>query len=159
MSLVTATRLIHASPETVWALIADVTTVGAWHPSVKTADLLSPEPTGLGATRRCNFYDGTSVIETVTGVEEGRSVHFELSEFSLPMARFEAELTLTATPNGTSQLTFVLDYDLKYGVLGSLMNLLAVRGQMSKLMNNVLAGLDHHLKTGEEIGEGWLAAA
>jgi len=159
MTAVTVTRLVHASPSAVWDIISNVVTVANWHPAVESADLLSASPTGLGATRRCNFYDGTSVVEKVTEVEPGKRVHLVLSEFSLPMTRFEAEIVLSPADGGHTQATFILDYDMKYGVLGKAMSALIVQGQMSKLMNRVIGGLDHHVLTGEVVAADFTVAA
>ena len=51
-----------------------------------------------------------------------------------------------------------MDYDMKWGPLGWLMNVLMLRPIMGKLLASVLAGLDHHLVTGERIEKGWKAA-
>ncbi len=159
MQHVTVTRIVHAEPSTVWGLIADVTAVERWHPSVQTVDLLSERATGLGAARRCNFYDGTSVHEVVTEVEDGKRIRLALSEFSLPMKHFEAEIQLSETRDGKTQVTFVADYEMKFGVLGKAMNALMVRGQMNKLLGSVLAGLDHHAATGRHVGKDFAPAA
>lgn len=159
METLTVTRIVDADPATVWPLIADVTLVQDWHPSVERVDLLSESRTGLGAARRCNFYDGTSVREVITELEEGKRVRVHLSEFSLPMKSFEAELTLRPTDDGKTQVTFKMDYEVKFGIFGKAMNVLMVRGQMSKLLGSVLAGLDHHARTGELVGQDFKAAA
>ncbi|MEM7156242.1 MAG: SRPBCC family protein [Myxococcota bacterium] len=159
MQTVTVTRIVHATPETVWELLADVTAVSQWHPQVATVDLLSTNAVGLGATRRCNFHDGTSVREEVTSVEKGRRLRLTLSEFSLPMKSFEVEVTLTPTSRGQTQVSFEMVYEVKFGIFGRAMNALVVRGQMSKLLNRVLAGLDHHSVTGELIGQDFVASA
>ncbi len=158
MNSVTVTRIVRAPLSEVWAEVSDVTTVVDWHPAVRTVDLLSDRPTGLDAARRCNFHDGTSVVERVVAIEEGRRLKLVLSEFSMPIHRFEAEITLSESSDGT-QVTFVLSYEMKYGVLGSLMNALMVKGQMAKLMGSVLGGLDHHVRTGEIVGADFVAAA
>ncbi|MCO4771110.1 MAG: SRPBCC family protein [Deltaproteobacteria bacterium] len=159
MNSITATRNIPANAATVWALVSDVTTVQAFHPRVQTVDLLSDAATGLGATRRCNFYDGTSVVEVVDSIEEGRRVHLTLSEYDVPMKSFEAAITLKPLTGGQTQVSMILTYSMKFGVLGKLMDVAMVRGQMSKLMNEVLAGMAHHLRTGETVGENTAMAA
>ncbi len=159
MNTVTATRNLAAAPPTVWALVSDVRTVADFHPAVASVDLLSEQPTGLGATRRCNFYDGTSVREEVTELVSERSVHFVLSEFAVPMKQFEATISVNPAAGGGTQVTFELSYEMKFGVLGKLMNAAMVRGQMSKLMSRVLAGMAHHLQTGEAVGEDFVAKA
>ncbi len=159
MNTVTITRNVSADLDTTWAQIADVTAVERWHPAVKTADLLSASATGLGASRRCNFYDGTSVVETVVELRDGESVRLELTEFSMPIKAFEAAISVRPVSDQVTQVTFELDYEMKFGLLGSLMNALVVKGQMSQMINRVLAGLDHHVSTGELIGEDFRAAA
>ncbi len=159
MQTVTVTRIVHAPHSTVWALVADVTSIVKWHPSVASVDLLSPEPTGVGAARRCNFHDGTSVREDVTELVEGERLRLVLTEFKLPMKRFEVDVALTPASNGTTQVTFTMNYEIKFGLLGRAMNALVVRGQMNKLIGTVLAGLDHHSATGEFIDHDFVPAA
>ncbi len=159
MPAVTVTRNLSSPPAAAWTAIADVTKVANWHPKVDRVDLLSESATGLGAARRCNFYDGTSVVERVTDVADGRRVKLELSEFSMPLAHATVEVEITPTASGGTQATFVLDYAMKFGVFGKLMDAVMVRGQMSKMLGSVLAGLDHHLATGDVVGEDFVAAA
>ncbi|MGH1340178.1 MAG: SRPBCC family protein [Nannocystales bacterium] len=159
MQNVTVTRIVHAEIKTVWDLVADVTRVVNWHPSVHRVDLLSENATGLGAARRCNFYDGTSVRETVTELDEGSRLKVVLSEYSLPMKTFEAEIRLQAMADGNTQVTFSMNYEMKFGIFGKAMNALMVRGQMTKLMSSVLSGLDQHGATGEIIGEDFVPKA
>jgi ribosome-associated toxin RatA of RatAB toxin-antitoxin module len=153
------TRRVHASPEAVWALVADVTTIDRYHPSVKSADLLSPAATGVGATRRCNFHDGSDVREEVVEMEEGRRVKLALSEFSLPMKRIEAEFQVAPADDGLADVTFTVSYEVKYGPLGRLLGATVVRKQLRAMTARVVAGLDHHLRTGERVGQDFVEGA
>lgn len=158
MQHVTATRLVPASPEKLWALLSDVTTVARWNPGVASADLLSDRPTGLHAARRCHFYDGSSVREEVVDLTEGRSVRLALSEFSLPMKRLEAEFSVAPSAAGASEVSFTLHYEVKFGAFGRLLGATVMRGELKKMTARVLAGLGHHAATGEEVGKGFVAA-
>ena len=77
------TRIINGSRDQVWDLLTDLTTVIEWHLEVKSVDLLSSNKKGVGATRVSNFYDGTSVKETITAVD-GKHMTLELSDYSFP---------------------------------------------------------------------------
>ncbi|MFT4627943.1 MAG: ribosome-associated toxin RatA of RatAB toxin-antitoxin module [Myxococcota bacterium] len=154
-----AVRVVRASPEAVWAIVSDVTTVAQYHPSVATADLLSASATGLGATRRCNFHDGSSVREEVVDVSEGRRVRLALSEFSVPMKRLEAEISLAPAPGGHTEVTFEIAFVIKGGALGQLMGALVVKRQLDAVAAKVLSGLDHHAATGETVGQDFGAQA
>ena len=56
-------------------------------------------------------------------------------------------------------MTMTMDYDMKYGPLGWLSNVVMLRRILGELLASVLAGLDQHLVTGEHIGENWVAEA
>lgn len=152
MQHVTVTRGVQASPAQVWALISDLTTVDRYHPMVKSVDLLSDEPSGLAASRRCNFHDGSDVREEVVAVEDGERIHISLSEFSMPMKQLEAEWRVASRSDGTTDVTFEISYLMKMGFVGKALGATAVRGKLRKMMSSVLSGLDRHLATGESIG-------
>lgn len=152
-----AVRIIARSPEALWPLVSDVLAVQRWHPSVARAELLSVTSTGLGAARRCHFYDGTNVREEVVTLDEGRRVRMALSEFSVPMTRLEAEFQLTPTAEGQTEVRFGLDYVVKFGPLGRLLGATVMRGQLRKMAAKVLAGLEHHARTGEQVGKDFVA--
>jgi len=154
-----ATRIIHAAPATLWPLIADVTTIDRWSSAVDTVDLLSEKPMGLGAARRCNFYDGSSVREDIVELEETKRVRLRLSEFSVPMKRLEAEISIRPLGEGQSEVSFEMYYEVKWGVLGKMMGATVVRRMMSKVASSSLAGLDHHVSTGEIIGKSFVPRA
>ncbi|MCL1127164.1 SRPBCC family protein [Shewanella surugensis] len=154
MSTVTVTQLFNVDIETVWAQIADVTLISNWHPSVDYADLLSPHASGMGATRRCNFYDGTNVIEEVVNLDrKHHSFSLQIREFKGPINRFDSHWTLRSTPSGATQITVVMDYDMKLSILGAAMNVLMIKGNMAKRLNKLMQALGHHLKTGELIDQ------
>ena len=158
MSTVTVTQLISADIETVWSQIADVTLVENWHPGVARADLLSDSPTGLGATRRCNFYNGTDVVEEIVDLKEHEFL-MEIRDFNGPMKRFESHWSLNSTPAGATQITIKMDYDMKLSILGTALDALLIKGRMSKLLKRVLAGLEHHIVSGETVGKDFAVAA
>ena len=153
-----ATRVIHAPLPHVWTVAADVTTVTRWHPAVADADLLSPHATGLGATRRCHFHDGTNVREEVVEVDEDRRVRLRISEFSAPLVRLEVEITLARTTTNQTQARFALHYQLKGGVLGQLLGATLLRREMSKVANRALAGLGHYTATSEPVTKDFVSA-
>lgn len=155
----TVTRLIDADVETVWNQIKDVALVENWHPAVKYTDLLSDKPTGLGATRRCNFYDGTDVVEEIIALdEESHSLTIEIREFNAPISKFLSHWQVSSTPSGATQITMTNEYEMKFSILGTALNVLVLKGKMPKLMSKVLSGLDAHIVTGEKIGKDFKVA-
>jgi len=157
MSQLSATTVVHAPIDRVWQTVADVGTIAEWHPGVAHSPVLTANRTGLGATRRIELYDGGTVVEEVTSLDEGRSVTVTMSEHAMPLSHGTATFEVEADGNDRTRVTMMMDYQMKYGPFGWLMNVLMLRRIMRKLLASVLAGLGHHLVTGEHIGQNWVA--
>lgn len=91
-----------------------------FNPLVETSPLLSQEKTGLDSTRKCNFYDGTSVTEKLVAFEEGKSLKMERPDMSMPIKSGFATMTITKIDDTTSQVELKMDYVMKYGPLGKI---------------------------------------
>ncbi len=159
MSQLSSTATVHAPLARVWSTLNDVGTIAQWHPGVERSPVLSANPTGLGAARRVELYDGTSVVEEVTSLDDGRALTVTMSEYTMPLSRGAAMFEVEADGDGRTLVTMTMDYKMKYGPLGWLMNVLLMRPVMGKLLASILSGLDHHLVTGEHIGKDWVPAA
>ncbi len=153
MSQLSSTKAVQAPLARVWETIADVGTIAEWHPGVERSPVLSAHRTGLGAVRRVELYDGTSAVEEVTSLDEGRSLTVTMSEFSMPLSRGAATFEVEADGDERTLVTMTMDYEMKYGPLGWLMNAVMLRPIIGKLLASVLSGLDHHLVTGDHIGQ------
>lgn len=156
MQSVTARRQMPVGPQVLWPLIADVTQIEHWHFNIAKVDLLTGNATGVGAARRCNFYDGTSVREDVVAVEDGKKVRVELSEFSVPMKHIELEIVLEGQSDTTTEVVLTLRYVMKFGPIGKVLGATAVRKQLTGVANKLLAGLQHFAQTGQDVGKGFI---
>ena len=159
MSQLSSTKAVRAPLTRVWETIADVGTIAAWHPGVERSPVLSDHRTGLGAVRRVELYDGTSAVEEVTSLDEGRSLTVTMSEFSMPLSRGAATFEVEADGDERTLVTMTMDYEMKYGPLGWLINAVMLRPIIGKLLASVLSGLDHHLVTGDHIGQNGVTAS
>jgi len=158
MSQLSKTAIVRAPVARVWETLADVGTIAAWHPGVERSPVLSTNRTGMGAVRRVELTDGSSAVEEVTLLEEGRSLTVTMSEHTMPMSRGAATFAVEADGDESTRVTMTMDYEMKYGPLGWLMNAVMLRPILGKVFSSVLAGLDHHLVTGEHIDKNWKAA-
>lgn len=152
MSNLSKTIIIEAAPERVWAILKDFGGVHRWHPKVESSPLTGARNEGLGAGRVCNFYDGTSVREQIVEYRDGESMRVELSEFSMPLHRAEARLALRVLGQSRTEVTFSMDYDVKFGPLGWVMNSLMMQPMLAKMFEQILESLRHHVITGELVG-------
>lgn len=159
MQAATTSRTVSAGLTALWPLIADVRQIANWHPSIASVDLLSSNPTGLSAARRCNFKDGTSVREEVTDLADGKRIRFRLSEYSVPMKRLEVEFETSPVSNQATNVTLTLHYVVKFGIVGRLLGATVMRRELTKMAGRMLDGLVAHAAAGSEMAFGAKATA
>lgn len=155
MNSIISKRIINADIDTIWSHIEDVTLIENWHPGVDNTEQLSVNKIGVGAIRRCNFYDGSEAVEEIISVTDNYQIKINIREFKAPMSRFISTWQLVKTKQGKTEITVVTEYKMKFGLVGRIMDKLFIRHKMPKLFDKVLAGLDHHVITGQRIEKGF----
>lgn len=146
---VSRTRLVHASLAPTWAAVSKMDAVADWHPNVARSRVLTRND-GVDASRRVEFHNGTSVVETVTQQDERKFVTMDLLE--APLLK-KAVVTIRTEPKSDqeTEVTFSVDYDVKYGPIGWLMGTLMLKRGFRKIFGVSLGGLAYHLETGEMV--------
>ncbi len=158
MTTVATTKEIAAPASSIWSVLADFGGVHRYHPRVAKSPLLSDENSGVGAKRRCEFYDDTSIVEEVTSWDEGRGFTVELSEISMPLKNVTARIGVEERGADRAAVTIEMTYTPKFGPVGWLMDRMMIRRMMPKMFASVLRGLEDHVRTGQEIGEDGILA-
>jgi hypothetical protein len=139
---------IEAPADRVWAVLGRFMHIDDFHPRVSRVDVLSDATAGVGACRRCHFRDGTSVVEKVIDWQDGRSYRAELSEFSLPLRKAIATLSVEPVDAERSRAKMSLDYEVKFGPIGWLMGRTMMSRMMGRLFLIVLRGLEERVVRG-----------
>ncbi|HEO64534.1 MAG TPA: SRPBCC family protein [Spirochaetes bacterium] len=139
-----------------WDALSQFDQIHLFHPMVDKASLLSSKNQGVGAKRRCDFYDKSSLVEEIQEWVDGKSYTVKLTEISA-MPIKEAEATISLEPLGSDRTTasFEMRYTPKFGPLGWMMGQLMMKPMMKKMFMKILKGLEQHTLTGEAIGENW----
>jgi uncharacterized protein YndB with AHSA1/START domain len=154
MSKVTRQVTINAPQEKVWEVLADVGGIYKWNPGVSYSHSTSENDQGEGATRHCDLQNaGGYLEEKVIGWREGEGYTIDVYESSLPIKRNVVEFLVRPEGDGTL-VKVTVDYELKYGPVGALIDTLIARRQYQKGFGELLAGLKYHVETGKEVGEG-----
>ena len=119
-----------------------------WHPNVARAVVLTANDTGIGASRRVEFHDGNSVVETVIEESEQQFTTVEMTES--PMLK-KAQVTIRTKERSadTTDVTISIDYGLKFGPIGWLIDAAMMKRIFGKVFDTALAGLSYHLETGK----------
>jgi Polyketide cyclase / dehydrase and lipid transport len=136
---------IHAKcpPERVWALLGDLEAVQHYNPSVRRAAIEGAGRTGVGARRLCELEPKGRVVERVTHWEEGRAVGLELDEHNWPVD-FMRWVTRIEPHRGGTRITQSLEYQVKFGPLGWLLDRMVMKRKLTENLDAVFASLARH---------------
>ena len=154
MHNVTITRKMNHDVADVWSLLDEFGAIAKYNPGVESAEIVSPDATGIGAQRICHFYDGTSLKETIVRYEPGHGYSFDLSDFALPLKQATSHFDLTHISDGRSLLTVTLEFTPKFGPLGWVMGKLMMRPMLLRALRGLTKGVDDHMSTGAIVGKG-----
>ncbi|MBK9072504.1 MAG: SRPBCC family protein [Myxococcales bacterium] len=145
MTTLENTIRIKATPQQVWQALGQLDALEKYDSGVKKSTLLDGPKEGMGATRQCDLTPGGWFRERVTDWKPGATLAFELTACTLPVKalrhsyRFEVDGAETI-------VTQKMEYQLKFGPLGALMDVLMVRIQWNSGIKSFFAGLKAHVE-------------
>ena len=151
MTTIRSEIAIAAPKEKVWETIADLGGIYKFHLAVNHSYYTSDKKDGIGAARVCEFTNGGAISETVVDWQDGRSLTLSLNPLKkMPPFSTKSSGTLCVSErDGSAVVTMEMNYSLRFGILGRLMDAMMVRREFTKIVPKVLAGLKHHVETGE----------
>lgn len=136
---------IDAPLEKVWNFLAKLEALQAYDPAIASSKVETPDKLGLGASRRCTLKDGGWFREKVTLWEPHRALAFELHDCSLPVRRLSHHYRLTEQSD-TTLVTQRMDYDLKFGPVGALLDAMLVRRRWDQGIKTFFLGLKGYVE-------------
>ena len=152
MTNIRQTVRIDAPAAQVWETLADFGKVATFSPTVKSSSLTSDQPGGLGATRECVLAPMGTIQERVTAWDEGRMLGIEIYDRKNVPGLRQADAIIEVEALGDkSKVTMNLDYEVGLGPIGAGMNAIALKRRFVKATAGLLAGLKHHVETGEAV--------
>ncbi len=136
---------IKATPEKVWSVLGTLDALDKYDPGVKQSVVLNGVREGVGAARQCDLTPGGWFRERVTEWKPTTSLAFELVECTLPVKvlrhsyRFHVDGAETV-------VTQRMEYELKFGPIGKLMDAMMVRRKWDDGIKGFFAGLKRHVE-------------
>ena len=95
---------IHATPDTVWALIGSPDAISDWHPAIAT----SPVSAGV---RRCTLEGGGSLVEPIVEHSDGARFYvYEVAEGPFPMSFYHSRIAVEDAEGG-SRVVWQADFE------------------------------------------------
>ncbi len=138
---------IDATPDALWSVVGCFMHIDEFAPLVASVDALTEGEDRVGSKRRCNFDNGTSVVEEVTTWEPNRGYRVRLSEMAaMPLHEAFAEVSIEPLDSGGARVTWGMDYRVKYGPVGWLLGQTMMKLMMCKILDGNLKGLSDRVR-------------
>jgi uncharacterized membrane protein len=149
---VTSSTNIDAPADQVWSVLADLGSIYKWNPGVAKSHTTSELTQGEGATRHCDLDDKNYLEERAFDWREGESFKIDVFESSMPLESNIVTFQIAPDADRTN-VTVTVDYKLKYGPIGVIMDMLFAKRMLQNGFDDMMAGLKYHVETGELVGD------
>lgn len=136
---------IEATRQAVWSTLADFGNVAAWAPYMRISHLLGERESGVGTRRAMQHEFGFRFEESVTGWLEGEGFDFDVLRAPWPMNNVQESWRLVQDGTGVL-VTSDVQYDMKLGPLGALLDWILVRFVVRREMRSGMRGLKEHME-------------
>lgn len=132
---------INAPIEKIWSILTDLELLEKTDPTVKKASLISDNKTGLNAKRKVLIKDGKNWFdEKITVFKPNEELVYQLTDCSFPIKSLKHTYNFQVNGNYTKVLQ-VMEYTVKFGILGLLMDKMIIGKQFNSGINKFLTGL------------------
>jgi len=136
---------INASPEQVWRVLANLEDVQHYNPLVAKTKYITDNKEGVGSARYCDFKPKGFSKERVTDWIPNKLLGMEVVESSFPMKYTSWKTNLITDGNGTL-VSQDLEYEMKFGVLGKLLNALIMKKKYGSILQDIFVGLKKYVE-------------
>jgi hypothetical protein len=119
---------------------SELQAVALYNPTVRSATLRGARRTGVGAERLCGLGPKGRVVERVTHWEEGHALGLEVIESDRPLHPMRWVTRLKRDGHRT-RLTHELEYRVKFGPIGWLLDRLVMGRKWTATLDDVLGNL------------------
>jgi len=138
---------VNASTDKLWNILTDLELLDRYDPTVKKSTLVSAEKTGMGAKRKVDMLDGKNWFEEkITAFNPNDALTYQLTDCSFPIKSLKHSYRFEKIGNQT-KVKQVMEYTVKFGLLGMLLDGLMIRKQSDSGIKKFFAGLKSYAET------------
>ena len=138
---------VTAPVEKIWGALANIEMLDKYDPTVKKSTALSANKSGLEAKRKVLMLDGKNWFdEKVTVFKPNEALTYQLTDCSFPIKALQHSYSFEKTGNQT-KVKQVMQYTVKFGLLGKLMDAMMIRKQSDSGIKKFFAGLKSYVET------------
>ena len=128
MGTITVKKKINYPTDIAWSLISDYANIYKFHPMLTNSFINHGSTScGIGAERTCQMPAGMNLVERVIDWQEGESYTVRITSTNMPINTAQATIGVRAINTDLSLLHFKINYKVKFGILGKLMDILMMR--------------------------------
>lgn len=140
MTVINHTLDAKCPPDALWRLLADITSVADYNPGITAARLRGDQAEGTGAQRECDLVPKGKVVERVIEWQPGTAVGLEIVESDWPI-HFMRWVTRIEPHGNASRVRQRLEYRVKFGLLGRVLDGLVMRRKITEGVEAALRGM------------------
>ena len=138
---------INGSIEDIWEALSTIDNLEKYDPTVKSSKALSSSKSGIGARRKVDMKDGKNWFEeSCTVWKPHEALTYELSACSFPMQNLKHSYSFEKLDAGQVKVKQLMQYQMKYGWFGQLMDTLMVRKQSDHGIKLFFSGLKQYIE-------------
>ncbi len=137
---------INAPVEKIWKILANVGELDHYDPTITKSTVTSTNADGLGASRKVDMKDGKHWFKEKTTVcKPNEAVTYQLTECNFPIKGLQHSYSFERVGNQT-KVSQEMEYEVKYGFLGKIMDALMLRKQFDNGIKKFFAGLKQYVE-------------
>ena len=147
MAIIRNEITVNASTDKLWNILTDLELLDRYDPTVKKSTLVSAEKTGMGAKRKVIMRDGKHWFEEqITVFKPNDALTYQLTDCSFPIKSLKHSYRFEEIGHQT-KVKQVMEYTVKFGFLGMLLDGLMIRKQSDSGIKKFFAGLKSYAET------------
>lgn len=133
--------VINATLEKVWNILTTPELLDKYDPTVKKTTLISSEKLGLGAKRKVEMLDGKNWFdEKIADFEPMKKLSYQLTDCTFPIKGLKHTYSFKVEGNNVI-VQQTMEYEVKFGILGKLMDAMMIRKQFDSGIKKFFTGL------------------
>ncbi|MBI3685175.1 SRPBCC family protein [Candidatus Azambacteria bacterium] len=147
MAIIHNEIIVNASVDKLWDILTDLELLDRYDPTVKKSTLVSAQKAGMGAKRKVDMLDGKNWFEEkVTVFKPNDALTYQLTDCSFPIKGLKHSYSFEQIGHQT-KVKQVMEYTVKFGLLGKLLDGLMIRKQSDSGIKKFFAGLKSYAET------------
>jgi len=137
----------------VWDIVSDLGSIYRFYPGVRKSYYTTDLTEGVGAARICELQPVGKILETIKHWknESGFLLQIDPIEKAPPVKNFTGNFQLRRLDERRTEVSLTINYDMKLGAIGRLLNKLIIRSKMEEGIVGLLEGLKVYSEKGVEV--------